>query len=82
MITALKAKKLCNKSEQYHIYQEFVFHNSMVTNFEPIADSASSARKRDVKAKTKLTLREKFTLWEEEIYQNELVLKFPDILSF
>ena len=28
MITALKAKKMCNSTEDYIIFQEFVFHNS------------------------------------------------------
>lgn len=28
MITALKAKKICNSEAEYSVYQEFVFHNT------------------------------------------------------
>ena len=39
-------------------------------------------RKRDAKGLAKTTLREKFKLWEQEVYEGELMVKFPDMLSF
>ena len=28
MITALKAKKICNSINEYMVFQEFIFHNT------------------------------------------------------
>lgn len=71
-ITALKSKKLCNELEEYHIYQEFVFHNSEVMNSNAEQTMTAAEKKRETKARQKLTLREKFFKWEEEVFKNEL----------
>lgn len=43
---------------------------------------SAAEKKREAKAKQKTSLREKFFRWEEDVFKNELQLKFPDMFSF
>ena len=63
MITALKAKKVCNSEEEYLIYQEFVFHNKTLSYIYADLEKSHTHMlikdKRGTKGKgeAKLTLR-------------------------
>lgn len=63
-----------------------MFHNSTLAYIYADIEKQSSynqsnGNKRNAKAASKQSLREKFQEWEFKVYTNELLVKFPQLIS-